>query len=216
LAPLIGDTGAFLQGERIKGTYVSAVGANPATYRWRSDDITLDFTPEDVTNNDDIKVNLSSLSFDADTNNNSKRFLKSATLTLSQANSNPIMLGGIKIKANSATINYSDDRLNIANGRFKKTYTFNVNGEYDWDQGTPSTSDDIVLGLNGSGTYTQIATTLSTDIPGASLSNPWILKSGATPGPTESQAQGSWRGHAGAGFVGTAPVPWPSLLPVLI
>jgi hypothetical protein len=35
-------------------------------------------------------------------------------------------------------------------------------------------------------------------------------------GPTESQAHGSWYGHAGAGFVGTAPVPWPSLLPVLI
>jgi len=28
-----------------------------------------------------------------------------------------------------------------------------------------------------------------------------------TTGPTESQAQGSWRGHAGAGFVGAAPVP---------
>jgi hypothetical protein len=36
------------------------------------------------------------------------------------------------------------------------------------------------------------------------------------PGPTESQAQGSWRGHAGAGFVGAAPVRWPTPLPLLI
>ena len=35
-------------------------------------------------------------------------------------------------------------------------------------------------------------------------------------GPTESQARGSWCGHAGAGFVGTALVLWPSLLPVPI
>jgi hypothetical protein len=35
-------------------------------------------------------------------------------------------------------------------------------------------------------------------------------------GPTESQAQGSWRGHAGAGFVGAAPVRWPTPLPLLI
>jgi len=35
-------------------------------------------------------------------------------------------------------------------------------------------------------------------------------------GPTESQAQGSWRGHAGAGFVGAAPVCWPTPLPLLI
>jgi hypothetical protein len=36
------------------------------------------------------------------------------------------------------------------------------------------------------------------------------------PGPTESQAQGSWRGHAGAGFVGVASVRWPTPLPLLI
>jgi hypothetical protein len=40
--------------------------------------------------------------------------------------------------------------------------------------------------------------------------------SGPLEGPTESQAQGSWRGHAGAGFVGAAPVLWPTPLPVLI
>lgn len=36
------------------------------------------------------------------------------------------------------------------------------------------------------------------------------------PGPTESQAQGCWPVHAGAGFVGTALVPCPSIRPVLI
>lgn len=36
------------------------------------------------------------------------------------------------------------------------------------------------------------------------------------PGPSESQAQGSWCGHAGAGYVGTPLVPWPSFLPVPI
>ena len=48
---------------------------------------------------------------------------------------------------------------------------------------------------------------------------PFNIKRSGLPahaGPTESQAHGSWYGHAGAGFVGTAPVPWPSLLPVLI
>jgi len=43
-----------------------------------------------------------------------------------------------------------------------------------------------------------------------------LLSAATEPGPTESQAQGSWRGHAGAGFVGTALVPWPSPLPMLI
>jgi len=36
------------------------------------------------------------------------------------------------------------------------------------------------------------------------------------PGPTESPSQVSWCGHAGAGFVGTAPVRWPTPLPLLI
>jgi hypothetical protein len=36
------------------------------------------------------------------------------------------------------------------------------------------------------------------------------------PGPTESPSQGSWRGHVGAGFVGAAPVRWPTPLPLLI
>lgn len=40
------------------------------------------------------------------------------------------------------------------------------------------------------------------------------LDGGAAPGPTESPAQSSWCGHAGAGFVGTAFVRWPTLLPL--
>jgi hypothetical protein len=43
----------------------------------------------------------------------------------------------------------------------------------------------------------------------------WRLLMGRSPGPTESQAQGRWRLHVGAVFVGAARVPWPSLLPVL-
>jgi hypothetical protein len=37
-----------------------------------------------------------------------------------------------------------------------------------------------------------------------------------TPGPTESLSRVGWCGHAGAGFVGTAPVRWPTPLPLLI
>ncbi|MBM5818364.1 MAG: CBS domain-containing protein [Cyanobacteria bacterium K_Offshore_surface_m2_239] len=37
-----------------------------------------------------------------------------------------------------------------------------------------------------------------------------------SPGPTESPSQVGWCGHAGAGFVGTAPVRWPTPLPLLI
>jgi len=43
-----------------------------------------------------------------------------------------------------------------------------------------------------------------------------VAVEGERPGPTESPAQGCWCGHAGAGFVGTAPVCWPTLLPLLI
>jgi lipopolysaccharide transport system ATP-binding protein len=39
---------------------------------------------------------------------------------------------------------------------------------------------------------------------------------GHYPGPTESPSQVGWCGHAGAGFVGTAPVRWPTPLPLLI
>ena len=39
---------------------------------------------------------------------------------------------------------------------------------------------------------------------------------GQAPGPTESPSQVGWCGHAGAGFVGTAPVRWPTPLPLLV
>jgi hypothetical protein len=35
-------------------------------------------------------------------------------------------------------------------------------------------------------------------------------------GPIEIPSQGGWCGHAGACFVGTAPVRWPTPLPLLI
>jgi len=41
----------------------------------------------------------------------------------------------------------------------------------------------------------------------------WVA---GAPGPTESPSQIGWCGHAGAGFVGTAPVRWPTPLPLLI
>ena len=42
------------------------------------------------------------------------------------------------------------------------------------------------------------------------------LPPGAGSGPTESPSRVGWCGHAGAGFVGTAPVRWPTPLPLLI
>jgi hypothetical protein len=42
------------------------------------------------------------------------------------------------------------------------------------------------------------------------------LGSWARAGPIESPSQVGWCGHAGAGFVGTAPVRWPTPLPLLI
>jgi hypothetical protein len=52
------------------------------------------------------------------------------------------------------------------------------------------------------------------DLQPVNLSMDLVL--GTTPGPTESLSQVGWCGHAGAGFVGTAPVRWPTPLPVLI
>ena len=41
-------------------------------------------------------------------------------------------------------------------------------------------------------------------------------KVAAASGPTESPSRVGWCSHAGAGFVGTAPVRWPTPLPLLI
>jgi putative colanic acid biosynthesis acetyltransferase WcaF len=48
-------------------------------------------------------------------------------------------------------------------------------------------------------------------------SDTWIAaRAVLTPGPTESLSRVGWCGHAGAGFVGTALVLWPTPLPLLI
>jgi hypothetical protein len=90
-----------------------------------------------------------------------------------------------------------------------------------------STSEKDSLSLTGIGLYDKVRMDVklpfqlgdAADIKfkvESGVAGPPELSAPLAPGPTESQAQGSWRGHAGAGFVGTAPVPWPSLLPVLI
>ena len=155
---LFGDTGSILEDATIKGTYAPAAGANPATYNW-SGDITLDFTPEDKSYDDDVTVSLSNLSFGTDVNNGSKRFLQSATLGLKKEEGNGLTIGGVRLDPTELEVNYSDNRPTTAGaaGQFSKDFSLNqLKGVITWGLETADLSDDIKLSLKGgSGTYSQ-------------------------------------------------------------
>jgi hypothetical protein len=159
---LFGDTGSTLEDATIKGTYAPAAGANPATYNW-SGDITLDFTPEDKSYDDDVTVSLSNLSFGTDVNNRSKRFLQSATLGLKKEEGNVLTIAGVRLDPTELEVNYSDNRPTTAGaaGHFSKDFSLDqLKGAATWGLETSDLSDDIKLSLTrGSGTYSQIFST---------------------------------------------------------
>ena len=179
VSKLFGDTGSILKDVDVNGSY----NAKAKAFDW-SGNLTLDFTPDDSENHDEINVTLSNLSFQRDPNNSGKKFLRSADLSLSQGGDLALTLGGVSIAPTNLQVSYTDTRAEATDNKFTKSFALTLAGNATWGKETTDTNDDFKLGLSGAGTYKQYYTTAPiagvSTTTNATKDNPVKFKGGLT------------------------------------